>query len=321
MPQDEGPIYTRGQRYRARAEARQRRFRATVLGAEHGRYGHLLCKEAADRGLNFVSEEAFRAARARQAAGKGVAQRTFDNMLSSQAMCFNLFAPLASRLDLAAEVLRPFIEGLQSVSAIHLEYTPAGDLFGDQTGRGGVDCDVLIEGVTTRGRLVQVVETKFVEPEFSRCGFRKPGRARKGQEVCPEGVPLADDRRACLYARNKDYLYWSRTDEHAFLRDDAVPPQGCPFGDDRWQLWVNTALAYEEAARREAADVRFAVCASAQNTALLGGGALEHFRSLLRAPESVRLIDLDALLEHLGECVPSELSAWSDAMSERYAGV
>ncbi len=321
MAVDEGPVYTRGKSYRARAEARQRSYRAEVLGVEHGRYGHFLSSDAADRGSNFVLTEAFRAAQERRDAGKGVARRTFDNMLSSQAMCFNLFAPLSTRLDLATEVLAPFIDGLQEITAIHIEYTPAGDVFNDQTGRGGVDCDILVEGQTTRGSLVQVIETKFVEPEFSICGFRKAGRAKKGQDVCPQDVAVRDDRGQCLYVRNKGYAYWQRTDQHGLLAPDAVPARGCPFGGARWQLWVNLALAHEEAARRDASDVRFAVCSSSRNTALLGDGVLGEFKALVREPTSVSLFDLEEVLARLSECAPADLVDWARAMSSRYADI
>lgn len=321
MTVDEGPVYTKGKNYRARAEARQRSYRAEVLGAEHGRYGHFLSSDAAGRGGNFVLAEAFRAAQERRNAGKGLAQRTFDNMLSSQAMCFNLFAPLSTRLDLATEVLSPFIDDLQEVTAIHIEYTPAGDVFNDQTGRGGVDCDVLVEGHTTRGSLVQVIETKFVEPEFSICGFRKAGRTKKGQDVCPQDVAVRDDRGECLYVRNKGYAYWQRTDQHGLLAHDAVSARGCPFGGARWQLWVNLALAHEEAARRDASDVRFAVCSSSRNTALLGDGVLGEFKALVREPSSVLFFDLEEVLARLSECTPANLADWARAMSSRYAGI
>ena len=322
MTLSEGPIYTKGKTYRARAEAWQRQYRAEVLGVSHGKYGHFLSQDAADAGSNFILPEAFHAAQERQRAGKGVAARTFENMLSSQAMCFNLFAPLASRLELAAEVLRPFIDGLLEVTAIHIEHTPSGDVFGDQTGRGGVDCDLLIEGRSEQGSLVQVIETKFVEPEFSTCGFRKAGRARKGREVCPEDVPVGDDRTACLYVRNKGYAYWQRTDDHDILGDDALPEKGCPFGGPLWQLWVNLALAHEEAARRDASDVRFAICSSSRNTTLLGDGeVLDEFKALLRAPDKFSLVDLDALLEHLSNCVPPELAPWASALTSRYAAI
>lgn len=321
MAVDEGPIYTKGKSYRARAEARQRSYRADTLGVDHGRYGHFLSLEAADGGSNFVLDEAFRAAQERRDAGKGVAQRTFDNMLSSQAMCFNLFAPLSTRLELATEVLAPFIDDLLKITAIHIEHTPAGDVFNDQTGRGGVDCDVLVEGQTARGSLVQVIETKFVEPEFSICGFRKAGRAKKGQDVCPQDVAVRDDRGECLYVRNKGYAYWQRTDQHGLLAPDAVPARGCPFGGARWQLWVNLALAHEEAARRDASDVRFAVCSSSRNTALLGDGVLGEFKALVREPSSVSLFDLEEVLARLSECVPADLADWARAMSSRYADI
>jgi hypothetical protein len=180
MVTEYGPIYTKGNSYRARAEVRQREYRALVLAAGHGRYGHLLAPTAAASGQNFALREAFEAALVRRRAGKSVAPRTFENMLSSQAMCFNIFAPLASRLGLASEVLAQVIPGMSEATAIHIEHTPSVDVFDDQSGRGGVDCDVLVDGKTPKGdRLVLVIESKFVEPEFSVCGFRKAGRGKK----------------------------------------------------------------------------------------------------------------------------------------------
>lgn len=318
-----GPVYTKGTSYRARAEARQRAYRAHTLRAEHGRYGHFLAQAAADAGSNFVLTAAFEAAQARQRAGKGVAPRTFENMLSSQAMCFNVFAPLSTRHVLAAEALAPFIPGLVEVKSIALEHTPARDIFHDQSGRGGVDCDLLIEGTNTSGEpLLVVIETKFVEPEFSVCGFKKSGRAEKGQDVCPDDVGVRADRSACLYVRNKGYGYWQRSDEHGLLREGALHETGCPFAGANWQLWVNLALAHEEAKRRGARDVRFAVCTSANNAALLDGGkALEGFRALLRRPEAIHMIDLDALLARMEAIAAGELAGWARALSARYRGI
>lgn len=322
MSPDEGPVYTSGTSYRARAEARQRRERV-ALGAACARYGHLLTTAAARDGKNFVSGESFSAARTRRDAGKGVAWRTFDNMLSSQAMAFNIFAPLNARLDLAARSLEGFIPGLASVNSITIEHTPAADVFGDQTGLGGVDCDLLIEGINTRGeQLLCVIETKFVETEFSVCGFRKPGRARKQLDVCPDDVAVQASRDRCLYERKKGYAYWQRSDEHALLAEGAVPDVGCPFAGPHWQLWVNLALAHEEAKRRGSTDVRFAVCTSPRNNALLEGGkVLTDFQQLLRRKERVHFIDLDALLARLDALAPAELKSWSAALCARYANI
>jgi hypothetical protein len=318
-----GPVYTKGTSYRARAEERQREYRARTLGVEHGTYGHILSQSAAEGGCNFVVREAFDAALARQRIGKGVAPRTFDNMLSSQAMCFNVFTPLSTRLALAGEVLRPFVAGLAEVSSITIEHTPARDIFNDQSGRGGVDCDLLVEGADTQGQpLVLVIETKFVEPEFSVCGFKKSGRTRKGRQVCPDDVPVRTDRMACLYSRNKGYAYWQRSDQHELLADDALVDPGCPFAGSRWQLWVNLALAHEEAKRRGARNARLAVCTSTNNKALLGRGeVLDGFRSLLRRPDAVHLIPLDELLGSVEAIAPSELRVWAAGLSARYRAI
>ena len=167
-----------------------------------------------------------------------------------------------------------------------------------------------------------MIETKFVEPEFSTCGFRKSGRVKKGQAVCPEDVGVRESRDACLYVRNKGYGYWRRRDEFDILADQAVPAWGCPFAGDNWQLWVNLALAHAEAGRRGATDVRFAVCSSSKNTRLLGEGeVLDGFRSLLRTPESVQLIDLDLLLGRVEAVAPVDLGEWARGLSDRYYAI
>lgn len=318
-PASLGPIYTPGTSYRARAEARQRSYRADVLGAGWDTHGHWLDADATARGANFVVPIAFAAAARRRDAGKGVAERTFQNMLSSQAMCFNLFAPLADDLDLASTVLAPLIPGLESIRSITIEYTPDADVFGDQTGRGGVDCDVLVEATCRDGETVIVIETKFVEPEFSTCGFRRPGRAGRGQRVCPAEVAVADDRAACAYEGVKKYRYWARSDEYRTLRDASAP--GCPFGGPLWQLWVNHTLAHVEAARRGGEHAMFLVCASPDNDALLRGGrVLSDFRAVLRQPETAGLLAVDGLIDQLSASL-GETAEWPRALRARYGRI
>lgn len=315
-----GRVYTRGNSFRARAEARQRRYRADVLQAHWDTHGHWLAADDATAGANFVVPEAHAAAVRRRDERKGVAERTFENMLSSQAMCFNLFAPLAADSDLATAVLKPLVSGLDRVRAITIEHTPAPDVFGDQTGRGGVDCDLLIEARFVDGQdAVLVVETKFVEPEFSTCGFRKPGRAARGQIACPDNVAVALDRETCSYQRERGYRYWQRTDEHRTLAP--LAPVGCPFGGALWQLWVNHTLAHVEAARRGASRAVFLVCAPSANDALLhGGSVLGGFRELLADPATVGLLALDELIDWISD-VSGEGSPWARGLRERYSRI
>ncbi|HZH13933.1 MAG TPA: hypothetical protein VE057_06200 [Archangium sp.] len=333
MTPEAGPVATAGNSFRARAEARQRAYRADVLKTGWWKYGHWLDDEATGQGRNFVLPEAHQAARRRQELGKGVAERTFRNMLSSQAMCFNLFAPLEQDLGLATEVLKPFMPELVRVRDILIEYTPPKELFEDQSGLSGVDCDLLIEGEWENGAgALLSIETKFVEPEFSTCGFRKRRSSEKKHTVCPDDVALGSDGSGCLYASQKRYRYWEHTMRVGTLAPGALGASGCPFGGPAWQLWVNHTLVHAEAEpeaepeaeRRNVRHAVFALCAPVQNEALLKGGIINAFRGHLARPETFRFIALDDLISRIGELAakrPPALQQWSEGLAHRYGGI
>lgn len=320
-----GTVYTPGNTFRARAEARQREFRMKILRAGWTRYGHWLDADASEANLNFVTPDAAQSARKRDAAGKGVGDRTFYNMLSSQAMCFNLFGQLAEDLDLAADVLSPFIPDLVHIEAIHIEYTPKPSMFRDQSGRGGVDCDVLIEAVyRDAGKAVIVIETKFVEPDFSVCGFCKPGRSQKNQAVCPDTIILDPSYGNCLYTSRKNYGYWERVIESNTLNPESMPDTGCPFSGPLWQLWVNHTLAAAEARLRKAEHYIFCVLASEGNNALLRDGKIiTGFKKYLSLPETISYIPLDGLLDEIRSRVVNDRAkeTWIDTLAARYARI
>ena len=318
-PKSHGPSSRAGRTFEARAEARQRRYRAEVLGVGHAEYGHWLDTQAASAGANFVTPVAHAAARRRDAHGKGVGPRTFTNMLASQTMAFNVFGPLADDPGLAEQVLAPLVPGLAAVRSIRFEHTPAADVFRDQSALGGVDCDVFIEGTFGQGEAAVIaIETKFVEKEFSRCGHRTAAKARAGR-ACPEDVDVRTSRGACLYQRQNGYAYWERADQHATLRPLRSP--GCPFGGPLWQLWVNHTLAHVEAARRDAPHARYLVCAPVNNEALLRGGqVLGAFQALLARPETAAFLTLDALIENIAAAGAGP-KGWIEGITARYAGI
>jgi hypothetical protein len=323
-PLELGPVYTRGTLFRARAEARQREYRARELKVGCSRHGHILDDESASAGRNFVRDDIHRTARARAAAGKGVAAGTFNNMLSSQAMCFNVFAPLEADLDLASAVLGPLL-GVAKVGRIVIEHTPMAEIFRDQGGRGGVDCDVLIEATDRdAASVVVVIETKFVEPDFSTCSFRDRKRLDKDKPYCPDEIAVSEDHRQCLYSARKSYAYWERSAEFATLARDKLPVVGCPFAGPEWQLWVNHTLARAEAAQRGAARAVFAVCAPASNEALLRGGILDCFQARLANRDTFRFLPLDDLLGQIRKMMerePNERRNWASALSARYGAI
>ena len=196
-----------------------RSFRSSDLRVGYAEHGHWLEEGAAAAGKNFLHATALAAAEARAARGKGVHhERTFKSMLSSQALCFNLFGPLAhhpSGLALASEVLSAFIPDLVQVRSIEIEYTPAFELFRDQSGQAGVDCDALVEFEDAGGDLcVLVIETKFVEESFSACAHRK-------RDQCPTDVVAALRQLIARAAASKQTVNASTQETHAEPRATA----------------------------------------------------------------------------------------------------
>lgn len=334
---DYGKAYTIGDSYRARAEQRQREYRAEELNLGWREWGHLLDDAAIASGGNFLTDAAKFAALEREANGKGVDhKRTWGNMLSSQAMCFNVFGTLSVNeqgRDVLASSLAALGLPVRTVDSIEIEFTPAPEVFGDQSALGGVDCDVLVRFVSSDDReAVLVMETKFVEPEFSTCGFRRKPSTRINKQTgepeasdrCPEGTTAGGDGSGCNYQTRKGYRYWEQSLKHQTLRPE-VSVGACPFGGYRWQLWTNHALS---AALKPQPDgmCMYAVCAPKNNKALLADsdqplGKLDEFRSLLREPETFVFLPVEDLIVALDDATPPdflERANWLAGLRARY---
>jgi hypothetical protein len=97
----------------------------------------MLANEPAGLGANFLAREIFEVALERMSAGGGVERgRTTGNLLSSQPMCINLFAPLVRDRALAARCLRALLaEDIAEVVDVRIEYAPhpREDYLGDHT--------------------------------------------------------------------------------------------------------------------------------------------------------------------------------------------
>lgn len=92
--------------------------------------GSLISKTAAEEGRNFLTPEIAEVVRlemAYQEAGALIDQnRLYGNLLSSQPLCFNLFAGLRNDLALAARILRSIIPAidLKAVHHVWFEHSP-----------------------------------------------------------------------------------------------------------------------------------------------------------------------------------------------------
>ncbi|HWA17716.1 MAG TPA: hypothetical protein VG757_01855 [Devosia sp.] len=129
--------------------------------------GSLLGERAARAGMNFASPTvkavADRELIYRQSGALIDAHRLRANMLTSQALCFNLFAPLKADLQLATKiVLELFPSFFATVTDIHFEWAPArGNLrFGGD--HSALDC--LVVGTGRNGERTFVgIEQKYSE--------------------------------------------------------------------------------------------------------------------------------------------------------------
>lgn len=132
------------------------------------RIGSLIADSAADEGRNFLTPEIAEIARlevAYQERGAMIDRaRLFGNLLSSMPLCFNLFGVLRRDFDLAAQILRAVVPGLdmQSVKDVRFEHSP-GRLDPTLTGdRSAFDVAFIFERADGKLGLVGV-EVKYSE--------------------------------------------------------------------------------------------------------------------------------------------------------------
>jgi hypothetical protein len=111
-------------------------YRARVLRVPYGTgpkqsskafYGNMLPPEAGERGLNFLTPHIFNVAKRRLAEKKGVIDRFrfLCDLMSVQALYFNLLGPLVDQRELAADFFRLLYPGeVKQLRRIRLAYIP-----------------------------------------------------------------------------------------------------------------------------------------------------------------------------------------------------
>ncbi len=322
-------VYTTGKSFRAFAEAHARNYRLTKLRLkEFKEYGHVLTDNDANNGMNFLPSlrnDILSAVKGRNEKGKGVdIDRTTKNMLSSQAMCFNLFVPLNLNKKYATTFFNQILGDCQAITDnIEIEYTPSKAIFNDQSVKGGVDCDALLQYTNDKGQnSLLVMETKYVEPEFSICGFRKNefNKKKKKRDLCPVDTIVNSDFSNCRYHYKKHYKYWGVAKESSLFNMDLIHSEPCPFGGSLWQLWVNMILAYGVAKERGCNAFKYAVICHERNDKLSDNGKVFlEFKKLLKNPKHLKIIylsDIKRSFELLENNYPD--ITWTKEFTERY---
>lgn len=158
-------------------------WRACVLGEEQGQHpfhpedkigSSILNGE--DSRINFMDEFAKKAVHdtltSRNNGSKGLIKedRLFNNLLSSQPLCFNFFGRLKYNLPLATQVFKQFYSDIKAVTDIHFEFAPNAATNGDNSAH-----DVALEFVSTNDQTGIIgLECKYTEP-FSPKEYGKDG--------------------------------------------------------------------------------------------------------------------------------------------------
>ncbi|RLD02901.1 MAG: hypothetical protein DRI65_13975 [Chloroflexota bacterium] len=175
LPQESGFI--------KRMRFHQAWWRAFVLGEEQGKWPNSkdlekrigsTIPEGQESGKNFLTENTLAAVQKTQLERKetefGMMEpdRLFNNLLSSQPLCFNFFGELKLDLDLAAAVMGCFYPAVTRVTNVWFEFAPLARYTQDNS---AFDIAVELEIGDRKGLLG--MECKFTEP-FSQKEYDKP---------------------------------------------------------------------------------------------------------------------------------------------------
>jgi len=251
----------------SRMRLHQSWWRAFVLAEEQGQHplkkdeliGSTILNGEASYS-NFLDDYAKKAVKeeldGRDSASKGMISesRLFNNLLSSQPLCFNFFGRLKYKPDLATEALKPFFPAIEQVTDIHFEFAPNAAKNGDNSAH-----DVSIEFKTADGKMGLIgLECKYTEP-FSPKEYRNENYEklhRESDAFAATYEDLTDTKYNQLFRNqlivesallNKTYdLAYSGL--FCFEQDDNALNKGAAFqgmlknGDERFKILTYSAL-------------------------------------------------------------------------------
>jgi len=317
-----------------RMKEQQIKYKESVLGIEEmgkwrGRpYPHILPEEKWSLNLwEGVREEAQHYFEQNQIAW----HRYRHNMLSSQAMCVNIFFPLKQHLD----VFKPWLLGkfpdVEKVTSLDFEYIgPQGkDYFNEKGGRGQnrTSSDICITWEDEqRKKNMLLLEFKFTERDFGVCS------RREGQDdnLCRNSEKIVASPQTQCYRAQVGRTYWEYIlrNDSPFKLKALTTESYCPFRYDFYQLMRNQLLAHCIQSDREAGlhRVEFGVIHHADNEALLRmghafSGERDPFKAwptLLKNPNTFHVFTVQDFLYTVEAKLPTKLANWRTYLKQRY---
>lgn len=308
-------------------------------------YFHIL--KSRDRLHNFLGEsEILKTVEERFGQHKaGDEHRVMTNTVASQPCCFNLFAPLKNRTELADKMFSKLLGKNVTVQHIEIEFTPnshknlswfelsVDESLGDQGSNRGTDADVAVFYTSGKQKGVVLIEFKYIESEFSQCGSYKNDTDKKFRNICDNqeyfktliepNLEKNPGRFNCGYLK---YFNWSLTARsQVFDKNAVIYSNGCPFRFSGQQLWRNLLLAENVARARILDEFSFWVLSPAENTFLWsenGKSVEEELRNVLTpiGNRIFRRLELDSDFFQVLKPLLSDdwMKYWSIKFEERY---
>ena len=238
------------QDFRKRMEGHQIKYKAEVLGIKEmepsrggNLYAHILPKKRWDLNLwEGIRSEA----QAYFGANGIVWHDQVHNLLSSQALCINVFFPFRRHLDILGKFLSRCFTGLEKVIDLDFEYIGPKNYFKERGGRGqnrtSSDVAVLWLDKEKRGCML-LLEFKFTEGGFGECSQKDNPRP----ERCLNSNKVSSSPQRECYRAEVGRTYWNRilSSESPFRKELLTAESFCPFRYDFYQLMRNQLLAHE----------------------------------------------------------------------------
>lgn len=274
-------------------------WRVFVLGEDPGqhplnprkRIGSCIYK-GKDTGLNFLDKYALRAITdtlsARKQGSKGLIneERLFNNLLSSQPLCFNFFGRLKYNLPLATKVFQQFYSDIIEITNIHFEYAPKVAFNGDNSAH-----DVALEFISHDNKNGLIgLECKYTEA-FSPNEYSKN-----------EYLKVYEDSKAF----SASYEELINTQYNQLFRNQLIIESAlvnnCGSNDDRYEIGYSGLFCYQE-----------------DHKALSTG---KNFQKMLKhGEERFKIITFADLIEKIQKIdIDWETREWSMMLWARYCG-
>lgn len=287
MQFETGPQYDLDDDFKTKARLHQSRFRRDVLSVDYNEYGNRLKDEDAKKLLIYY--EHLKVRNAKSDKYPNYSQKRDADMLRSEHIPFNLFAPLKYDFTLARNIIsKAFNLDIKTIKRVEIEYAPKQkkSYLNDSTA-----FDTYIEYISSNNELCGIgIEVKYTEKSY------KIGDTEK------------------VNIENPDSNYWKITKQSGIFRKSLFDQL---ISDDMRQIWRNHILGISMIQNGDIKQFTSVIVYPSDNEHF--NEVIPIYNSLLTDPEKDAIIDctFEKFIESIQD-QSSEIIHWKNYLSNRY---